>query len=167
MSLGVGVLEELLGSLVGAQRGARPFEGYGKVVARRGNRMDRAVPAATESAPKRRKGVPPRSSTPSSGMDGPTIVFPPTGLRYSACSAKPGRLAALRSFCRTSSTPTPMPGCCKIRGAELVVDVENTTLTLPDGREIAFEMDKFARYCLVEGLNQLGYLQKQLGKGSG
>ena len=49
-------------------------------------------------------------------------------------------------------------------GAELVIDVEKTTLTLPDGREIEFVLDKFARYCLVEGLDQLGYLQKQLGK---
>ena len=48
-------------------------------------------------------------------------------------------------------------------GAELVIDVENTTITLPDGRGIDFTMDKFARYCLVEGLDQLGFLQTQLG----
>lgn len=47
-------------------------------------------------------------------------------------------------------------------GAELVIDVENTTITLPDGRSIEFTLDKFARYCLVEGLDQLGFLQKQL-----
>lgn len=47
-------------------------------------------------------------------------------------------------------------------GAELVIDVENTTITLPDGRNIDFTLDKFARYCLVAGLDQLGFLQKQL-----
>ena len=47
-------------------------------------------------------------------------------------------------------------------GAELEIDVENTTLTLPDGRVITFELDNFARYCLVEGLDQLGYLQKHM-----
>ena len=47
-------------------------------------------------------------------------------------------------------------------GAELEIDVEQTTLTLPDGRTIAFELDSFARYCLVEGLDQLGFLQKHM-----
>lgn len=45
-------------------------------------------------------------------------------------------------------------------GAGLEIDVESSTLTLPDGRAIGFELDNFARYCLVEGLDQLGFLQK-------
>jgi len=47
-------------------------------------------------------------------------------------------------------------------GAEVVIDVENTTITLPDGREFTFHLDNFARYCLVEGTDQLGFLQRQL-----
>ena len=47
-------------------------------------------------------------------------------------------------------------------GARLVVDVENTTITLPDGNSCKFELDDFARYCLVEGIDQLGFLQRQL-----
>ena len=47
-------------------------------------------------------------------------------------------------------------------GAELDIDVEKATLTLPDGRGIGFELDDFARYCLIEGLDQLGFLQKHL-----
>ncbi len=46
-------------------------------------------------------------------------------------------------------------------GAELVIDVESTTLTLPDGRAVPFHLDGFARYCLVNGIDQLGFLQKQ------
>lgn len=46
-------------------------------------------------------------------------------------------------------------------GANLVIDVETTTLTLPDGREVPFHLDGFARHCLVEGIDQLGFLQKQ------
>ncbi len=46
-------------------------------------------------------------------------------------------------------------------GANLVIDVESTTLTLPDGRAIPFHLDGFARYCLVEGIDQLGFLQQQ------
>ena len=47
-------------------------------------------------------------------------------------------------------------------GAALEIDVENTTLTLPDGRVIEFELDNFARYCLIEGIDQLGFLQKHM-----
>ncbi len=46
-------------------------------------------------------------------------------------------------------------------GASLVIDVESTMLTLPDGRTVPFHLDGFARYCLVEGVDQLGFLQKQ------
>ena len=46
-------------------------------------------------------------------------------------------------------------------GAHLVIDVETTTLTLPDGRAVSFHLDGFARYCLVEGIDQLGFLQQQ------
>ena len=46
-------------------------------------------------------------------------------------------------------------------GANLVIDVASTTLTLPDGRAVPFHLDGFARYCLVEGVDQLGFLQKQ------
>lgn len=47
-------------------------------------------------------------------------------------------------------------------GIEVDIDVPNATLTLPDGREIEFPIDAFARYCLVEGIDQLGYLRKHL-----
>ncbi len=47
-------------------------------------------------------------------------------------------------------------------GAEVAIDVESASLTLPDGRSAAFPIDGFARYCLLEGIDQLGFLQKQL-----
>lgn len=46
-------------------------------------------------------------------------------------------------------------------GTELVIDIDSSTLTLPDGTSIDFPIDGFARYCLVEGIDQLGYLQQQ------
>lgn len=46
-------------------------------------------------------------------------------------------------------------------GMEITVDVEHSTLALPDGRTIDFSIDDFARYCLVEGIDQLGYLRQQ------
>jgi len=47
-------------------------------------------------------------------------------------------------------------------GVKLIIDVVNSTLTLPDGKVIAYPIDGFARYCLVEGIDQLGFLRKQL-----
>ena len=47
-------------------------------------------------------------------------------------------------------------------GAAVRIDVENATITLPDGRSTPFELDGFARYCLVEGIDQLGFLQRHL-----
>ena len=38
------------------------------------------------------------------------------------------------------------------------VDVESQTLTLPDGRKVKFPLDSFAKYCLLNGVDQLGYL---------
>jgi len=38
------------------------------------------------------------------------------------------------------------------------VDVEAQTLTLPDGRAVAFPLDGFSKFCLLNGVDQLGYL---------
>lgn len=47
-------------------------------------------------------------------------------------------------------------------GQTLDIDVAAATVTLPDGRAYAFPIDGFARTCLLEGVDQLGYLLKQL-----
>src|SRR5499427_6332518 len=46
-------------------------------------------------------------------------------------------------------------------GAELTIDVESTTLTLPDGTKVKFPLEGFARYCLLNGVDELGYLLSQ------
>jgi 3-isopropylmalate/(R)-2-methylmalate dehydratase small subunit len=43
-------------------------------------------------------------------------------------------------------------------GIELSIDVAARTLTLPDGRRFEFPLDAFAQTCLLEGVDQLGYL---------
>jgi len=47
-------------------------------------------------------------------------------------------------------------------GISLDIDVSQASMTTPDGKTIEFPIDGFARYCLVEGIDQLGYLQKQV-----
>jgi 3-isopropylmalate/(R)-2-methylmalate dehydratase small subunit len=42
--------------------------------------------------------------------------------------------------------------------AEVTVDLDDETLTLPDGRTVGFQVDPFARRMLLEGTDELGYL---------
>jgi 3-isopropylmalate/(R)-2-methylmalate dehydratase small subunit len=46
-------------------------------------------------------------------------------------------------------------------GIELSIDVERRTVTLPDGRAIEFPLEAFARYCLLNGVDELGFLLGQ------
>lgn len=46
-------------------------------------------------------------------------------------------------------------------GIEVTVDVAASKLLLPDGRAVAFPIDGFSRYCLLNGVDQLGYLLHQ------
>ena len=41
---------------------------------------------------------------------------------------------------------------------ELIVDIEACELRTPEGRVHAFPLDVFARICLIEGVDELGYL---------
>ncbi|QQP95631.1 3-isopropylmalate dehydratase small subunit [Lysobacter enzymogenes] len=47
-------------------------------------------------------------------------------------------------------------------GIELRIDVRDRRLHLPDGRSAQFPLDAFAQTCLLEGVDQLGYLLRQL-----
>jgi 3-isopropylmalate/(R)-2-methylmalate dehydratase small subunit len=46
-------------------------------------------------------------------------------------------------------------------GIELVVDLECSSVRLPDGTTARFEIERFARYCLLNGIDELGYLQSR------
>lgn len=43
----------------------------------------------------------------------------------------------------------------------LEVDLETQTLTLPDGRKVEFPIDPFSKECLLNGVDELGYLMRQ------
>ena len=43
-------------------------------------------------------------------------------------------------------------------GAELRLDVQSRSLTLPDGNATEFPLESFSRYCLLNGVDQLGFL---------
>jgi len=44
---------------------------------------------------------------------------------------------------------------------EVSIDVVNSTLTLAGDNTIEYSIDSFARYCLLEGIDQLGFLRKR------
>ena len=46
-------------------------------------------------------------------------------------------------------------------GAEVRVDLESETLTLSDGTAARFSIDPFARYCLLNGVDELAFLLSQ------
>jgi 3-isopropylmalate/(R)-2-methylmalate dehydratase small subunit len=45
--------------------------------------------------------------------------------------------------------------------SEIKIDLASQTVTLPDGRQVTFPIDGFSKTCLLEGIDQLGYLLKQ------
>jgi 3-isopropylmalate/(R)-2-methylmalate dehydratase small subunit len=42
--------------------------------------------------------------------------------------------------------------------AQVTVDLAACTLTLPDGEKVTFPIDPFGRHCLLNGVDQLGFL---------
>ena len=45
--------------------------------------------------------------------------------------------------------------------ARVSINLPAQTLTLPNGRVVEFPVDEFSKHCLVEGVDELGYIQKQ------
>jgi 3-isopropylmalate/(R)-2-methylmalate dehydratase small subunit len=46
-------------------------------------------------------------------------------------------------------------------GATVRVDLENQSVSLPDGTSATFPIDAFSRYCLLNGVDELGFLLSQ------
>jgi 3-isopropylmalate/(R)-2-methylmalate dehydratase small subunit len=46
-------------------------------------------------------------------------------------------------------------------GTELSIDVREQAIELPDGGRIQFQLEPFARHCLLNGVDQLGFLLQQ------
>ncbi len=46
-------------------------------------------------------------------------------------------------------------------GVSLKIDLQASTLTLPDGTAVRFPIEAFSRYCLLNGVDELGFLLQQ------
>jgi 3-isopropylmalate/(R)-2-methylmalate dehydratase small subunit len=47
-------------------------------------------------------------------------------------------------------------------GAEVDIDLHAARLTLPTGLSVSFPIEAFARHCLLNGIDELGYLRSKL-----
>ena len=45
--------------------------------------------------------------------------------------------------------------------ATVMVDLASQTLTLPDGQKVEFAVDSFSKTCLLDGIDELGWILKQ------
>jgi 3-isopropylmalate/(R)-2-methylmalate dehydratase small subunit len=43
-------------------------------------------------------------------------------------------------------------------GAQVQIDLPAQTLTTPSGRTVEFPVDPFSKHCLVNGVDELGYI---------
>src|ERR1700747_784926 len=46
-------------------------------------------------------------------------------------------------------------------GMVLKIDLPSQTVTLPDGRRVEFPIDSFTKQCLIDGVDELGYMLQQ------
>jgi len=45
---------------------------------------------------------------------------------------------------------------------QITIDLANQAVVLPDGRKVTFPLDTFSKTCILQGVDQLGYLQSHL-----
>jgi 3-isopropylmalate/(R)-2-methylmalate dehydratase small subunit len=48
-------------------------------------------------------------------------------------------------------------------GADIDIDLEALILKLPTGASVPFPLEAFARHCLLNGIDELGYLRSRMG----
>ncbi|MBV8805207.1 MAG: 3-isopropylmalate dehydratase small subunit [Sinobacteraceae bacterium] len=49
-------------------------------------------------------------------------------------------------------------------GAEVIIDVASSTVMLPTGVSVKFPLEAFSRYCLLNGVDELGFLLARRGE---
>jgi len=47
---------------------------------------------------------------------------------------------------------------------KISICVESSELTLPNKQKIKYEIDEFSKFCLIEGIDQLGFIQRSINK---
>ncbi len=47
-------------------------------------------------------------------------------------------------------------------GVAVKIDIEQLTLTVDGDKTVAFEIESFARFCLLNGVDQLGYIRQHI-----
>jgi 3-isopropylmalate/(R)-2-methylmalate dehydratase small subunit len=47
---------------------------------------------------------------------------------------------------------------------QITIDLASQTVELPDGRKVQFPIDNFSKTCILNGIDQLGYLQRHAAR---
>ena len=67
--------------------------------------------------------------------------------------------------CKNGLLPVPLPDEVTARlvaaveqtdGYRLIVDLDQQTVTTPDGEQLGFDIDEFRKHCLLNGLDEIG-----------
>ena len=59
-----------------------------------------------------------------------------------------------------AAATAPAPTSEEAPAATIDIDLEAQHFSLPNGDMVSFEIDTFSKTCLLEGIDQLGYLMK-------
>ncbi len=51
--------------------------------------------------------------------------------------------------------------CEEDPGTTLTIDLEQQMVTLPEGQQVSFPIDGFSKHCLLNGVDQMGFLMQQ------
>lgn len=78
-------------------------------------------------------------------------IFKGNSLKNSLLPVVVPRAAHAKLFAAVAADPA----------ATVTVNLASQTLTLPDGEQVAFPIDPFYKYCLLEGVDELGYILNQ------
>ena len=49
-------------------------------------------------------------------------------------------------------------------GKMITICVISSEITLPNKQKIKYEIDEFSKFCLIEGIDQLGFIQQNVNK---
>ncbi len=63
---------------------------------------------------------------------------------------------------RTAGLAPVETGLFENPGAQVQIDLPGQTVTLPDGTRHAFEIDPFARHCLLNGVDEMAFTLSQV-----
>ena len=67
-------------------------------------------------------------------------------------------MLTLRELCERHAPPVFEFLKVDVEGAEVSIDLQSNALTMPNDERVSFTVEAFARYCLLNGVDEMGFL---------